>query len=269
MTVVVAGGLVLAPPVAELETPLAYPRILWDDITRRGSVVASSEAEGFEAENAADYLTFDYWRPASVPATYEIQADDTEEVDCILIAAHDIGSSGASILIEYHDGDDYIEIVELQPGTDDVLIVLMDEAVETMKVRLTLSGEIASLGVVMAGKALAMPKSVSLDHRPIGLSRRTVIEPNDSEGGQWLGRTIRRNGVETELKFQHLTRDFVRGEFDDFRLAARSYPFGLLWAPERFPAEAAYCRCDQDIIPAHDGIPDRMSVTIPVKGIID
>lgn len=271
MALVISSEVVIGTPEEEEALqPLSYPRILYHDILRipGTTVVASSESTDFEAENVGDYLTWDFWRPAELPATLTITTPEAETVDYALIAAHTIGSTMTAVKLEYFDGSDWVALFETAPGVDNVIVALFD-AVTTNQFRLSLAGSsIPSIGVVMLGRALAMQRKLYQGHGPITLSKRTVKLPNRSEGGQWLGASIRREGVQTSISFAHLTASWVRSKFEPFIESARKYPFGWVWRPEEFPAEVAYVQAIGDIRPTNSGPRDMMSVTFEVEGLI-
>lgn len=274
MAVVISSEFVLSE--ADAEIPLSYPRILYDDIFRDGTITASSEQTDFEAENVSDGLTWDYWKPDDLPAWIEVQTDAAEEVDYALLV-HTLGSSGTTVKAQYHNGSAWVDLTqEVSPGTDRVLAFLFGE-VTASRFRFYFSGEnspaeLPAVKVAMMGKALAMQRGVTLNHAPITLSRRTVARPQISEGGKLLGRSILREGVATTIAFEHLEADWLRENFEPFIESARVYPFGWVWHPVSYSAEVAYVWTpagSEDIRPEHAGNPDRMNVTFEVEGVIE
>lgn len=271
MPLVITESLVLSGSDAA-GIPLTHARILYDDVVGQGSptLTASSEATGFEKENAADYLTHDFWKAASLPATLEVQSAQSHQIDFAMVVAHSLGTDGAAVKFQYHNGAGWVDLTaEVAPGTDEALAFLFEQ-VTTSRIRLSVTGDgdPPSIGVVMAGKALAMERGVTLTHTPLNLAGRTRFSNNDSESGQWLGRSIRRNGFAAGIAFANITETFIRNSFQPFIVAARSRPFGWLWAPVEFPADVVYCRCDEDIKPGYAGLQDRMNVEFNVIGFV-
>lgn len=274
MAVVISNELVLNE--AQAAIPLSYPRILYHDIFRDGTIVASSEDDDFPAENVADGLLWDFWKPTTLPATLEVQRDAAVEVDYALLV-HRLGSNECTVSGEYHNGTTWVALFdEYSPGTDRVLAFLFD-AVIASRFRFLLDGDnspaqMPAVKIAMIGKALAMERGVTLNHRPITLSRKTVARPQMSEGGQLLGRSIVREGVQSTIEFEHLQADWLRANFEPFIESARVHPFGWLWHPSGYPAEVAYVWTPagkEDIRPEHSGLPDRMNVAFDVEGVIE
>lgn len=273
MAIVISRDMVLGD--AALAVPLGYPRFFYESFFRTGTVTASSEeSDEFASENATlDPATWNFWRPNILPATLEVELSVAAPANYCLFVAHTLGTDGAAVDIAYLDEDGspetWTSLAAAIPGSDDVFVILFDETTSRFW-RVTVSGStIPSIGVVMLGKALAMPRGTTLDHGPITLQGRTVIEPNVSEGGQYLGRSIRREGHGTEIAFRHLEATFIRDEFQALIDHARTKPFGWAWAPEDFPAEVAYCWTSDDIRPRHSGLQDRMDVAFGVDGLLE
>lgn len=252
--------------------PLDHPRILWNDVARRRSaVVASTEVAGFEGANAFDYLTFDYWKPSTLPATLELQLSVAEEVDSALIAAHSLGSDECQAKLQYHNGADWVDLTsEISPADDNVAAFLFP-SVTASRFRLSVDSDASPagqpvVGVLMIGQALALQRRIYRGHTPITMGRRTTVRPQLSEGGQWLGRSIRREGVATDIALTNLTAEWVRANLDPFIEAARTYPFGWFWRPDGYPAEVALVWTSGDIVPTNSGPRDLMSVSFAVEG---
>jgi hypothetical protein len=273
MTVFVSSSVVTSPTA--VQPPLSFPRILYDDVWDDATITASTEDTDAEAANVADGLTWDYWRPTALPATLTATLDDPAQVDYALFAAHDFGTMEVTLTLEYYDGS-WHSIAEIMPGTDRVFALLFSTVTGTA-FRLTVSGDdspeqIPSLGVLMMGQSLVMERGQILKNNPITYSRRTIVRPQVSEGGKLLGRSIRRQGVGTDLEFQYLTATWVRTYFEPFILHARTKPWGWIWQPEAYPTEVALLWTPsgkEDIQPKYNGLQTRMDVKFSVEGIIE
>jgi hypothetical protein len=271
MAVVISSELVLNPSEA---IPLSYPRILYQDIFREGTITASTEEADAPAENVADGLTWDFWTPTALPATLEVQLGAAADVDYAWLGPHTLGTNEVTVKGEYHDGADWVTMFdEYSPGTDRVVAFLFEQ-VTASRFRYVFSGlgGMPSIAIAMMGKALAMQRGVTLNHAPITLQRVTKASPHTSEGGQTLGRSILRQGVKTSIEFENLQTSWLRTYFEPFMESARVYPFGWVWSPVNYPAEVALCWTPagkEDIRPEHSGLPDRMNVSFDVDGVIE
>lgn len=278
MSIVISDNVVLGTAGV---LPLSHPRIMWDSILRRGTLTASSELADFEAINAIDDLTFDFWRPSAMPATLEIELSEAEEIDYAFLAAHTIGTDGASVKVQQFvaegegegegEGGEWIDLtIEFAPGSDRVIAFLFDPVIGA-RFRFLFDGPVAPyIGVAMLGKALAVERRIYQGHTPITFGRRTVMRPQRSEGGALLGRSIVREGVATKIAFSNLTAAWIRETFSPFIDHARTIgTFGWAWRPDEFPAEVAFVWVSDDIQPTNAGPRDLMAVAFDVEGLIE
>lgn len=267
MPVIIDSNLILSP-VAE-DRPLTHARIGYRTIWRRPSatISASSEEVDFPASAAAHELTYEFWRPASLPATWEVDAGDPVMVDYCGIASHTL--SGKAVEIQYHDGADWVTVSEVVPG-DNTPLMFLFEPTEAARWRIRIDGgDVPSVGVIFFGRTLQMQRSIYGGHSPLNLSRSTTREPNRSDRGQWLGLSLIRRGVSTSFSWQNLTAAWYREHFDPFvEYATQSRgTFFIAWRPQTFPDEVGYCWVDQDDIePSNQGQRDLMQVDMTVRG---
>jgi len=271
MSVIIDNNLILSP--LEEAQPIRHARILYRTIWRKSgaTIDASSEQDGFPASALTNELTYEFWRPESLPATWEVDAGEAVEVNACGIAAHTLGSEGNFVEVQYHDGGDWSTVADFAPKTDDPILFLFEKR-ESERWRIRIDGDKEpSIGVVFFGKALEMYRPIYQGHSPLKLSRETVREPNRSERGQWLGISVTRRGVGTDFSWEHLPADWYREQFDPFAEYASQGPgtFFIAWRPSQFPQEVGYCWLDQDDIqPDNSGPRNFMSVSMSVRGQI-
>lgn len=246
--------------------PLTHSRIGYDSITRTGTVTASSAQAGFPASAAANPLTYEFWRPEAAGDHWEVDAGEAVLVDFVGIAAHTLGD-GATVEIQYStDGTAFTTADSVTP-TNNAPIMFLFEPVEAQYWRIVVLDVVASVGVIYVGKVLEMERACYAGLSPIDLSRRTTIRPNISEGGQWLGRSIIREGSAMSVGFRHLNYDWYLENFDPFVEQAREYPFFFAWRPEGYPESVGYVWVNQDITPTTMGIRKFLEVNFDMEGL--
>jgi hypothetical protein len=261
MAVVISSSIVLG----EEQSPFTHARILYKRIA--GTVTASSETAGSPAVAANNPLTYTFWRPQSLPATWEIEAPDDVPVNCFGIAAHTMGDNGNTVEAQVWDGDDWVTVGTNTPTDNHPIMFLIPEANNTrFRIRIS-GGTVPRVGVISLGLTLDMQRPIYGGHSPINLSRTTVTRPNASERGQWLGRSIIRTGSRGQWQWRNLTADWYRANFDPFVESIRTEPFFIAWRPETFPDETAYCWTSDDVQPQNMGTRDLMEVTLTAEGL--
>lgn len=263
---------VISPSVVinNLAIPLTHARIGHDNFVPSSTVTATTEATGFPADAVKRQTTWERWKPTAMPATLNIDAGVAKSANYIGIAAHTLGSSAVTVVVEYSlDNAAWTTIDTIEPADNSAIMVLFDE-VQARYWRVTVSaGTIPNIGVVYIGKTLDMQRPIYGGHSPINLSRQTVVRPTESEKGQWLGRSVIRYGLQTSYDWSNLTAAWYRANFDPFVKEARFHPFFIAWRPEDYPQEVAFGWTSQDIQPNNSGTRDLMNVSISVSAYAD
>ena len=112
-----------------------------------------------------------------------------------------------------------------------------------------------------------MTRTIFGGHSPITLSAKTEYRNSVSETGQWLGRSIARQGTETEYSFTLVDDLWYRENFQPFVESAKTNPFFIAWRPDLYPDEVAYVWTTEDIKPQNRGGSTRlMNFAFSVEG---
>jgi hypothetical protein len=212
--------------------PFPNPRIGWRRAT--GTITASTAAAGYAAANAAAPETFTFWRPTVMPATWALEADEATEFSYLGIAAHTLGTDGATVTLEVYDpGLAAWQAVAAHTPADDAPILFLFAPRYADKVRLSLAGATApTIGVIYAGAVTEFPRratyapSVSLEN-----TKHAAYSVNLTDGGQWAGRSLIYRAFAPEVDIQHIPEDWSRTELEPFALAAEAAPFFIADRP--------------------------------------
>lgn len=245
-----------------------YAVIGWENLVKSATVTATSQRREFPAVAVKNPLTYERWSPTGASGgTITIDLGGSVLVEYIGIAAHNFGTLGTEVRIECSVGGvNWLDVITLVPTTDNAILVAGIPEELISHIRITVSNG-AEIGVVYAGRLLSMQRKAYGGHSPGTLSRKTEIEPNTSESGQFLGRSIVRKGFETSFNWRHLTADWYRQYFDPFVEHALREPFFIAWYPEKFPDEVLYAWTKDDIWPVNMGVRDYMQVGFSVEAL--
>lgn len=242
---------------------LNHPRILWNSVTRRSTVFASSSAVGFAAENALTPTEYDTWKPTAMPATWALTFDATETINAVAISTHTFGTSGTTVAVQEFVGGVWVDIISATPA-DDEPIAFLYSARDRASVRISLTGAVApEMGVVVACEAIEIPQKVYMGAQtPIDLALVTEFDSTVSTGGRYMGRSVKYDKNENDFMVSHLKEGYVRATLMPFIKDAREYPYFLLERPCDFPSALSYRWRDQDITPQRMGVRSYMQVTL-------
>lgn len=214
-----------------------------------GTVTASSEQSGFTAVSASNELTYERWRPTALPATWVLDCGAAKSVNYCGIAAHTL--TGKTVVLE-SSTDNAVWTTQLSANpTDNSPIVLMLVATVTarywrIRVVANTNSTIPSVGAVFFGNYLQLPLGIEVGIAPLSLSRRTTYSGNISEGGNWLGRSIKRTGKTGSLPLKGIPRDWYMNNLDPTLLRVRYKPFFVAACPLTMPWEIAYAWLKDD-----------------------
>lgn len=241
---------------------LEHPRILWNSVTRRGTVTVSSETTGHEGVNAATATTHDTWKPEFAGAVWTLTFDMTETINAVAIDTHTIGSTGTTVHVQEWNGSNFVSIDSAAPSDDEPIAFLFTPR-STDRIRLWMVGGAPEVAVIHCSKALELPQRVYQGApTPVDMALVTEFETNVSTGGRYLGRSIRQTKNKNDFQVRHLTEAYVRSTLFPFIKDAREYPYFLLERPQSRPDALSYRWRESDIRPERMGVLDLMQVSL-------
>lgn len=243
------------------------PVIAYADIASTATLTESSEAAGFAAENVQNSLTYNFWKPTSQNSYIEFDFGSSKTIDYIGIAGHNCGTQGNTINIYYWDGaspGSWVLIDTTAPTDDGIILFLFASSSHQIFKAEFVGGGVPSVAVIHMGARLTVERRIYGGHTPVTLAKQTVIRPQKSEGGQWLGRSIVRQGASTSVALNNLTASWFRTNFKPFMDSAITNSFFFAWRPTAYSTEVAYCWTNGDIKPSNMGQANLMQVSFKV-----
>jgi len=243
-----------------------YARIGWHTVTRTAALTVSSERAGFPGESLRNPTTYDRWSPVDTPAWAQFDTGRQTDIDYVGIASHNL--RGIEIAVQHsQDAETWADAIVLTPSRNDALLAWFEPVTARYwRIRIA-SGANPYIGVVYLGQILVMPRSITGGHTPGVLARKTDILPSKSDSGQFLGRSVIRQGYATTYRWDNLPAQWYRDEFDPFVAAAVKYPFFLAENPRRWPDEVLYAWTTKDVKPRYGRARDWMEVDLPVEAL--
>jgi hypothetical protein len=250
------------------DLPLTHARILHaGNWLSGGTATASDTATDFFANGPLNSLTYERWKPATLPATWEYDHGSAAAVDCAGIAAHTMGTNGNSLAVQYFNGSVWVDaLASASVATDEPILVIFPPQTR-QRWRISVSGGTApEIGVVKFGKALQMQRTLYGGHTPVGFARMTELRANYSETGEFLGRTVQRTMRSTVYAWENLTAAWMRTNWIPLQKAVESEPFFIAWRPA-LVGDVGFVQVDQAPVPVNMGVRDLMSVELQVRGL--
>lgn len=252
------------------------PRILCDNILQNPDVVLSTDAppvDGYSYLNAVDMRAYTYWRVGA--GTYYLNAvyGEAQDVNAWCFYSGTMAAVGASLQPQFStDGGMTWEDADtpyFPPDTAPVYRVL-DEVISAARWRIKIvTPAEMDIGVISIGKDFTFERGCWVGFSPPHLARDTTITNTTSEGGVFLGRTIRRNGVSFNFNLDKLSIAWVENFWRIFVRNAELEPFFLLWYKTAYPTDACYCWADGDIPQPEFSHSNFMRASMKVKGRVE
>ena len=267
--------------------PANHARIGYDNLTPDATVSASTEEAGFPASSVKNQMTYEFWRPTAVPATLAVTFA-AQPVDYVGIAAHNLADTGGTVAIEYQQGGVWHTLTFVVPTgigatldldfaaqqynvfeniADNGAILFQFAEVNCTGVRVTIDGAVSSVGVVYAGRMLEMYRPFYSSHQPGKLSRKTTIKPNKSVNGQFLGRSVLRQGLVEQYGWGNTPISWYQLNIDPLSRAAIEAPLFIAWNPLEHPDHVLYGWTSDDISPTLSGTLNHVDFGFSVEGV--
>lgn len=244
-------------------------------------ITATSEEDDYPVSNLANPLSFPdaEWRATSTDEQELVfTIGETEAVNGIGIAGHNLASAEIGLTIEVYSGGNWIEIYDGMPATDSPLAFRFDDySVSEVRFTLAEGTEPARMAVVYIAPWLVVQRRIWMGHTPITMGINTEFSNGVSMAGDFLGRTVLGETNGTTIDLKNLEPVWYRENFDPFVRAAKTTPFFFAWRPLHHPDEIGYCWLTGNPKPvnqrkrassqggAYDGL---LSVQIAVNGIV-
>ena len=172
--------------------------------------------------------TYERWELASGVRAASFQLSPVGLVNYVAIGAHNLFSSGVTnVLIELSltVGSGYFAVWSGAPKKNSPIFKVFDDYQNIAEVKITITGEYRNA---------------------------------TSDTGQFLGRRIKRKGLQASFAWANLTDEWYRENFQPFVISAKIAPFFMNWRPDYYSEESAFGYTTGDIAPSNQGGTTRM-----------
>lgn len=264
--IVISPALALVP-VSEIDPDA--PAIGWHNLVTAGVVSADDELAGFPATNLANPSTAEQWRSGDDTGEQFITIDQSGVYDYVGIARHNFGSGQVSVRVDADIDSVWTEVVpEFLPGSDAPLMMLFEQGTYLgLRIRLYAGGTAPRASVLYAGEVTRVQRRVYVGHTPITDGRRSRVTNARAESGDFLGRIVLTESLETSVEFKNLTPAWYRSTLRPLIRACAEQPFFWAWRPGSYPDEVGYSWLTNDPTPTNQRANGMMSVSLQMGGL--
>jgi hypothetical protein len=185
--------------------------------TTGATVTVSSEASGYEKENAYDWKQYDWWKPTDTSSEWiAVSFSSAKTADYAAVWGHNLNEVAGSVKPQYSTdgGSNWIDASTAVTATtgNTIFIGFNSASAADWRLLFTSTGTVIVAGVQI-GDATIFDKSVSPGFMPAGLSPQVGIKTAMSELGVNLGASILRTGLIGSIQLANLSPDWVRSQW--------------------------------------------------------
>lgn len=211
-------------------TDAHLPRIGYKNLFRDGTVTVSSADSDHPKELAYDGLTYDAWKTTGAASEWIRTQVSSQSADYMAIAAHTL--SGCNVTPQHSaDGASWTNLEAAYTVPDNRPIVWEFTSVAAAYWRLLIENApgAVQIGAIHVGLRTPMAFGLPLGWEPPELNERVEYTTPMSQGGQILGRSVVRRGVEADVSSDPVSFTWAREDWLDFIEVARSYGVFFWW----------------------------------------
>lgn len=230
------------------------------NLIKSGAVTTTSDASGYEKENAQSWTTSAWWKAnASGIVYYYIDMGSAIDIDCWGFAGSNLADNSGTIKPEYSAtgawAGEESDLDSIHTPTKNITVFKKVTGVNARYFRFEIDSTASAsfFANLFLGEVLALERGMTQGFSPANLNRDRKIFNNMTNGGNYTGRILRHNGSKVRVVQEEITRTWLDANFDDLADHAELYPFYLLWDEESYPTEAAYCITNKITYPVYSG----------------
>ncbi len=239
------------------------------------TVTVTSEVVGFEKENAFDWNTFDYWKPASSGLVYfTVDFGSAITIDGWSVGFFDLQNNSGTIKPQYSNDNFSTNIVDfdaVETITSGDLIARKTTSVSTRYFRYEINstGLPSNIGFLWVGTFLSLQRGMTTGFIDPKLARDKKIMNSKSEAGHPLGTSIIQNGLKFNVTQTDVETSWIDLNWNDLadHLEVPNR-FIFLWDEENRPDNSVFCWVDGKIKDPTYNNPNLMSFSIPCRGLV-
>lgn len=247
------------------------PLVLWQN-KATGPVASNGVQTDGAAANMLSGDTFDFCYPVVSGGGFNISFDTTGDVSCVGIAAHNLGTLGATVRLETSsDGgstwaDTGVGAVTLT-SDEAILWRLPLQNWNDMRLRVTgiASGQPA-IGVLVAGAEIILPQRIFQGYTPPITPTVVDMVPVMSEGGHFLSSVVVSRGSQVQAEITHVPDTFIRSAtwLAFQKWANEGGAFFWAWRPNKY-GDAFFAKVVAPITPSNTGPKAYMNIPLRMR----
>lgn len=253
------------------------PVVGWHNVVTAANVATDTEDPNYPAVNLATNRTPEQWRGTNTTEQRIVVTPDyIGEIDYVAVARHNFGTAQISVSVEvYTEVDEFgpvwVEVHEgIMPADNGALVLrFVPQAVVGISLLLRTGNAPPRASVLFVGKLLVLPATIQTEFTPLTYGRVIDGATNVTENGDYLGRLIHSEMLESSCSLLYLDPVWYREAMDPFIKASSLVPFFFAWDPLHWPREVGFAWIKEGSNPQpriYENV-GLMSITLEMGGI--
>ena len=229
-------------------------------------VTATHEDEGYPIINAVSWPTYERWQCSPLDDFYVyLSLTTAQEVNSYGYSRHNLtvddGSAVAypiTTTLQYStdEGATWVAMpnsARTASNRNESQFYVADAPVSAAYWRIKFTGTFAYLnpvffiGNIFIGNSLRLYGAPENGFTPPDLAMANEYISNESDGGDYLGRTLIRKAGQTQFTISNVPETWVTGEWLAAMHAIERHPFYFSWDAVNHPTSVAYCYVEKSI----------------------
>lgn len=259
-----------APDVPEVSSKIGYKNLFYG---YGGGISASTEASGFEVENAYDYKQYGWWKADSSGEEWiKIDFSSAVKADYFCIFGHNLHDVGGSVKAQYStDGTTWADATDYTLPSTGGTVFRVFSSIWASHWRINTNTTLgpAIIAGVMIGESMTFERGLKSGFAPSALSPTVESKVPMSELGVNLGSSIIRTGIKGNISLSNLSPDWVRDNWVPLIAHMNNgLPCVFSWDYIGHPEEAILIWKTNDIPAPSYASKKFMSATLPFEGVL-
>jgi hypothetical protein len=256
------------------DAEVGVPRIGYKNLFENGAVTASSEATGYEKENAYDWFGFDWWKPTVTGDSWlRVSFGSAQLANYMAVWGHDLADHSASVKPQYstNGGSTWNDAASIVLPADNNTIFFVWDDINAADWRLLVncSTTIPVIGGVQIGEVLKFPRNVDTGFSPPSLVPVVESKTAQSEKGAFIGGSALYEGIIGSFSMKTLDPVWVRSNWIPFVNHAQTpKPFVFAWDNDTHSSEVVLAWITKKIKSPVYGDSLHMNISLSFEGIL-
>lgn len=214
------------------------------------SVTGPAAEPNYPVSSMFNYFTFDGFKPVSAGVS-NVDITMTAPVNCDYFAFYntDLFENSGSILLQYFDGAVFVDCFTAIAPTDNSPQLILFPEVSSDQFRIVIDSPVTAsiVSAVTFGQVLQIPNGLGLSFNSPQNSQQYKITSNQSETGNFIGRSVRKEASPFNIGTELLQYDWFVANWRPFLRHAERRPFFFKWSDSTYSDESVFCWTEETI----------------------